>query len=129
MQVLGICLALLVLGSAVALIVTRRRRRLEKMKPTNFEDKLQSMLDSGDIDPDVAGLSALLPREIKRKNLKLIEEIGKGAFGTVWKGLLDESVGTSTPEYLVAAKTVNIKPGAELSRDQVRAYLQPYFLL
>ena len=92
MQVLGICLGLLVLGAAVALIVTRRRRRWEKMKPTNFGDKLQSMLDSGDIDPEVAGLSTLLPREIKRKNLKLIEEIGKGAFGTVWKGLLDETL-------------------------------------
>jgi serine/threonine protein kinase len=36
----------------------------------------------------------------------LLEQIGSGAFGAVWKAMLDESSSTGTPEYQVAAKTV-----------------------
>jgi serine/threonine protein kinase len=36
----------------------------------------------------------------------LLEQIGTGSFGAVWKAMLDESSSTGTPEYQVAAKTV-----------------------
>ena len=43
-----------------------------------------------------------IPREINRGHLTLLEELGKGAFGVVWKALLKEEA--RRPGYLVAVK-------------------------
>ena len=42
-----------------------------------------------------------------------IDKLGEGAFGEVWKGLLNDGDSADTPEYLVAAKTVKVKEGKD----------------
>lgn len=53
---------------------------------------------------DALGIKGQPPREIDQKKLKLLDELGAGAFGTVFKGLLDESTTLGLPSYLVAVK-------------------------
>jgi serine/threonine protein kinase len=81
-----------------------------KMQAIDFEEHMRELIESGDLDIQVADGVAegvpKTPREIKRDHLTLIETIGKGAFGAVWKCTLDETSAGGTPSYLVAAKTV-----------------------
>ena len=44
----------------------------------------------------------MAPRELKRSWITLVDRLGTGQFGEVWKALLKEN---NYPEYLVAAKT------------------------
>lgn len=90
------------------MVVYRYRAHKEAMKATNFSDELQRMIDAGEIDKDIAGKD-LIPREIKRSHITLLQIIGSGQFGEVHKALLDESATGATggpPEYIVAVKTV-----------------------
>ena len=38
-----------------------------------------------------------IPREIKRSSITLISKLGSGQFGSVWKGLLDETKSGGVP--------------------------------
>lgn len=55
-------------------------------------------LQDAEIDPTI-------PRELRRSHLTLLDELGKGNFGVVYKGLLKEE--PRRPGYLVAVKTSN----------------------
>jgi hypothetical protein len=46
--------------------------------------------------------------EIARASLKLVEQIGEGQFGSVFKAMIDEASLGGAPEYIVAAKTVRL---------------------
>jgi serine/threonine protein kinase len=46
----------------------------------------------------------------------LLEQVGKGSFGAVWKAVLDDSANTGSPEYQVAAKLVRGTKGGGVSR-------------
>ena len=91
-----------------------------KMKPADFDTLFQAMVASGEIDPEeVAARKNLTPREIKRSHLNLVEVVGHGQFGEVWKGMLDET--SEHRSYLVAAKTVldaKSSPEATLELEQ-----------
>jgi hypothetical protein len=63
------------------------------------------MLTAGRLDA-VQATARRVPREIARTAVSLVSKLGKGQFGEVWKGLLDESAITGVPAYLVAVKTV-----------------------
>ena len=76
-----------------------------KMRPINFEDFLASMIASGEMLPEQGSLQKK-PREIRRRDLTLLQVIGTGKFGEVYKCLLDEMEGRGVPEHTVAAKTV-----------------------
>jgi serine/threonine protein kinase len=92
---------LLVVVAAVQYRAYRERRR-----PVDFDSQLDRMVETGEMSEDQLN-PALRPREIKRQNVALLEQVGKGAFGAVWKALLDESKSANgVPEYMVAAKTV-----------------------
>ena len=41
-----------------------------------------------------------LPRELKRTWLALIDKLGHGAFGDVWKGLIKDGDNPTVPEYV-----------------------------
>ena len=47
-----------------------------------------------------------VPREIRRSAVRLMDEIGSGEFGIVYKAKLDESEVGGVPEYTVAVKEV-----------------------
>lgn len=91
-----------------------------KMKPADFDTLFQAMVASGEIDPEeAAARKNLTPREIKRSHLNLVEVVGHGQFGEVWKGMLDET--SEHRSYLVAAKTVldaKSSPEATLELEQ-----------
>lgn len=78
------------------------------IQPLDFEKELARMIASGDIHPDDGRRESmkLIPREINRRSLHLVEQVGQGQFGQVWKGILDEAHSRGTPAYTIAAKTV-----------------------
>lgn len=96
-------------GMAAAIFVGvalyRWRQRVITNRPINWQVQLARMVKTGEIAPEQARTDRK-PREIRRKDLALVKVIGSGAFGEVWKGVLDESFSRNTPEFSVAAKTV-----------------------
>merc|ERR1712232_53655 len=63
--------------------------------------KLAEMSEGGEFD---IALSQT-PREIKRSHVEMVSKIGSGAFGEVWKAVLDESSVGGVPGYNIAVKT------------------------
>ena len=107
--VVVLCFLLLV-GAAVA----ANQKRLARMKanaPVSFEEQLQRLKDAGLIDLEQVGPA--LPRELKRAWVSLIEMLGHGNFGEVWKGILLDGANRDVPEYLCAVKTVLEPKGGE----------------
>ena len=90
---------------ALALLYWRERQR-NALKPQNFEEILAAL---STIDANSG--ERRTPREIKRPNLKLLDQLGEGNFGAVHKGLLDEIPGT--PGYIVAVKSLRAGIDAE----------------
>jgi serine/threonine protein kinase len=86
-------------------MVIKYRQHLEKIKPLDFATQFERMLKMGDVSAQLHD-KGKKPREIRRKALVLLERLGHGAFGEVWKALLDESATGGSPEYTVAAKTL-----------------------
>lgn len=72
----------------------------------SFTEVFEMMKANGDIDEAAI---IVTPREIRREFVQMLEELGAGAFGKVWKGILDESSvsrgGNGIPGHLVAIKT------------------------
>ena len=78
-------------------------------RAVNFENEIHRLLMSGQLDEGMLGKDAdsqqsRVPKEIKRNNVQLISQLGKGAFGAVWKAVLDESKQGGSPHHLVAVK-------------------------
>jgi serine/threonine protein kinase len=121
----GISGAFIVLA-LVGIAIFRWYDQRARMKPFDFQSEILRMHESGefgfsaDHDQIHDGEAHLgVPREIKRSHLHMIEEVGKGQFGSVYKATLDESstVG-GVPEYLVAAKTVlDAKESPDATRE------------
>ena len=99
----GVGGAVIVVLVIVAVFVFRTRRK-HMLRPHNFTEMLEA-LDAIESDGQ-----RVAPREIRRTNVKLLDQLGKGNFGQVYKGLLDEIPGT--PGYIVAVKTMSL-PGAD----------------
>ena len=92
---------LLVLGYAGY----KLRMKQIMMRAFDFENQLEGMLATGEIDSAGPAAGPRLPREIKRAHLTMTSVVGSGAFGEVWKGVLDESSAGGVPGYMVAVKT------------------------
>ena len=110
--VIGAVFGVLVLAATVVFFVVRYQRYQRSRMATDFLAQLEQMKEDGLVDP--AQISGdRVPRELNRGWLMFIDKLGEGAFGEVWKGLLNDGDSADTPEYLVAAKTVKVKEGKD----------------
>jgi hypothetical protein len=108
-------LALAVAGVAVV----KHRERMLLMKAFDFEAELLQLHANGviptvaaDSDDAISGGTARgIPREIKRRFINRTDQIGSGAFGDVYKAILDESQANGIPGYMVACKSVTTSTG------------------
>ena len=77
------------------------------IQPIDWGKEIARMVASGNITAaDDHSHKSWTPREIARRHVNLIEKVGSGQFGDVFKAMLDEQSSRGTPEYVVAAKTV-----------------------
>ena len=115
--ILGAMLLLAIVAVAVYKVQSHR----QSMRAHDFQLELESMVESGELEPDQIGNGRAVPREIKRADVTMLSNIGSGAFGQVWKGMLDErSRQGAVPAYMVAIKTVIEDHGeaaAELQKE------------
>ncbi|EGD73799.1 TK/RTKC protein kinase [Salpingoeca rosetta] len=92
---------LLLIGVVMGIMFVNRIRARSRA-PQNWEDIFKLMDQFKDCEE-----GPRYPRELDRAALKLLEELGKGAFGVVYKGLLKEHA--HIPGYLVAVKSLHEK--------------------
>ena len=89
---------------AVAFVVYKYRVHALAMRVFDFEVQMADMVAKGELELEqVAG--GRYPREIKRSNVTTTQVVGAGAFGEVWKAVLDETGQGGVPGYLCAVKT------------------------
>lgn len=101
--------------AALGILTYRRHIHALKMQAVDFLREAEKMREAGDL-----GIRTdKLPREVKRSDVTLTEKIGAGAFGEVWKGILDESSRGGVPGYMVAIKTTKDAEG-EGANEMVR---------
>lgn len=100
---IGTLLIVLVFGTAAY----KYRIKQISLRAFDFQKHLEELMAMGEIETDENSLGPRIPREIRRAHVTLTEIVGAGAFGQVWKAVLDElSVGgVQIPSYSVAVKT------------------------
>ena len=76
------------------------------------------MISAGEFDIADVKL-ANTPRELKRSGITMIERIGKGNFGEVWKSLFADTANTEIPEFLVAAKQLLGVAGDVVAKEEL----------
>ncbi len=86
----------------IAMVIGYKYRAYKiSMRAHDFQQEITKMLANGDITDS----EARVPREIKRSCVTTTTCIGEGAFGEVYKAILDESSIGGVPGYPVAVKT------------------------
>ena len=118
--VIGAVLAVLLLAICVVLLLLRWQRYKRSMMATDFREQLQAMQKRGEVNEAQTSAGGV-PRELKRTWLALIDTLGKGAFGEVWKGLLQDAGNANIPAYMVACKVVKEASGGLDSAGAVAA--------
>jgi len=93
-----------VLGLIVVLVVLvyakgRYTAYQEANAPADFGGQLQALKDQGLASTEGGDR---IPRELPRSSLTMVEKLGRGNFGEVWKGMLADV----SAEFMVAAKIV-----------------------
>ena len=122
--VTSVAVLALVIAAAIAKQIKEKNKRNQ---PTDFRAifaEWQSKSGAaGQLGPsrrlsNVAADDYDAPREVRRSALTLVDQVGSGQFGAVWKGMLDESATGGPPSYLVAAKTIiDSKVSPEATRE------------
>jgi serine/threonine protein kinase len=103
--ILAVVVGALVLLMLLIAGAVRYHNFRRSMRPIDFDKLNQKLLKNGTV-ADAQLFSDRKPRELKRSDVVLLEQVGSGAFGAVWKAMLNESRATGRPEYQVAAKTI-----------------------
>ena len=97
--VIGAVLAVLILAAIGVFLLARYQRYMRSMMATDFIDQLEAMTLRGELG-EAQALKGGVPRELKRGWLALIDKLGHGQFGDVWKGLLTDGE-NHAPEYVI----------------------------
>jgi serine/threonine protein kinase len=118
------CVILVLSVMVVYKCIAKCRQRRLSLQAFDFKAQLQELRASGEIPAaEAEGDSAVsrrqtlssytagIPREIKRRHIARSEKIGSGAFGEVYKGVLDESQMNGIPGYMVACKSATRSSG------------------
>lgn len=106
--VVGAMVAGMIVLAAAGIMIYKRRVYKLSMRAHNFEVHLHELLETGEIDApasDGGDGGQRVPREIKRDHITMTAVVGAGAFGEVWKAVLDESKAGGVPGYMCAVKT------------------------
>jgi serine/threonine protein kinase len=115
-----VCLVFLVLY-----LRYRRMQYLDSHRPYAFQEQIRLLQGKGLLP---SGFKSHIPREVNRVHVKLLDMIGKGAFGNVFKGLIDESQISGVPQYSVAIKVLLDDPTrAELDEFMREAAIMAQF--
>lgn len=120
--VAGIVIGVAVILVVVVVIVVRRIIRNRARKPQNWDEIFQLMeqfQEETQVDGQrrsAKGLRPKYPREVPRSSVVLLDELGKGAFGLVWKGVYRELRGHVS--YLVAIKSLH-STGTDQERTEL----------
>ena len=121
----GIIAVIVALGTVIVLAVLlmsvlKYRRVQRKLAPHDFESAFAHLCTLGLAhDGDRSNALVQKPKEIKGPHVNRIEPLGSGAFGTVWKAVLDESSAGGPPGYLVAVKEVLDADASQEARNDL----------
>ncbi|EDQ86451.1 uncharacterized protein MONBRDRAFT_38456 [Monosiga brevicollis MX1] len=96
----------------IVLAILIRRQILKSRQPADWEDifSMIEQLKSGALMEN----GPRIPREVFRGHIKLLDELGRGAFGIVYKALLEEP---GMPGFLVACKSLHESNGGGAMRE------------
>lgn len=105
----GVMVATIVVIVVLSAVAYKLRVQQIQRRARDFNEIAARIRENGDNSID----DSKLPREVKRSAVKMIRQIGEGAFGEVWFGYLDERIqannegrkGSVIPAYPVAIKT------------------------
>ena len=106
----------------LAAVAMWRFARVQKRRAIDFRRELERLVAAGDLD-EGHGAADRVPREIPRSCLTLTDKLGAGAFGEVWRVVVNESSSrrrSIMPEYMAAAKTVKESAPASATDELVR---------
>ena len=108
---IGTVLAVFVALAVAVVLLLKWQRYNRSMMATDFLEQLRAMKERGEVDDAQVSVGGV-PRELKRGWLALIDKLGHGAFGDVWKGLFKDGASPGVPEYMVACKVVKDAAGS-----------------
>ena len=94
-------------------------QRYQQNLPHDFTAEMQNLLQEGDI---VSLNTAQVPTEIKRRHVHLVEEIGSGEFGKVYKAKLDAGFTNVPGGVVVAAKVLNLDHTGDTESSLTQLY-------
>ena len=121
----------------IVIVVLAHRRHIANapVKRATFDDMFATLVTSGLINPVDAFFHGendddgshegggtnkdpehTLPREIARSCVTMLQPIGEGNFGEVWKGILDERHHGGAPSFAIAVKKSKVEDNTEEAR-------------
>ena len=94
------------------------KQRAELLAARDFSDLVQGLNLDGTVSDSQGG--RVIPAELKRSGVRLINEIGSGEFGLVWKGMYLAPRTSISHELHVAIKELRNDPSAHEREELMR---------
>lgn len=111
--IIGLTLGTCVIMIGTVLFVLLIRTKKYRNKAHDFKQDLSRLVRAGELSADNSTM-LFVPREIERRDVQLLDLLGEGVFGEVYKAMLTETQtladGSTIPSYLAAVKTAKNDP-------------------